>query len=157
MNSDQVIRHFRQNALPLPVRGDISVAVCRGAARHVRCRMKVHPVRPELEVIVSKRLLPRGTPVGSSALNIEIEARTGVWQRVSEMRGGVDCGGAIKMVVPHGVTAYPGDIAGERAVNHSSGRCTRSRRGGDPRKAPSRRAVPEILDTGIVVEVNTID
>src|ERR1017187_1610391 len=114
MNGDQIVRDFRQNALPLPIRGDVGVAVCRGAARHLRCRTNVHPVRAELEVVVSKRLLPRGTPVRSSALDIEIEALTGVWQRVSEMRGGVDWGGGVKVEAPQGESAAPADNAGQR-------------------------------------------
>src|SRR5208282_5710659 len=63
----------------------------------------------------------------------------------------------IEMVVPHAKHAESSYVLGQTAVDERTGVGSRSVVASDPRVAPRWRAVPKILDGGIVIEINAVN
>src|SRR5215469_136699 len=155
VEADQVIVPSRKHLLELCIRCQIRIDIFWPGYRSRR-GPHVHAVSAELEETVSNRLLPRSSPVRRRALNIEIEVCSRIWQWLPQMRRTINCCCAVQVVIPHRVAAKPRHILSERSIDNRRCGRRRSRWRHDPWKPPGRRIVPQILNRGIVVDVQSI-
>ncbi len=68
------------------------------------------------------------------------------------MLGAVDRTREVKMIVPHGVAADTGNVLCKPSIDDGTGGWPWGNVAGNKRESPGRRAVPQVLDRGIVVQ-----
>src|SRR5713101_887347 len=62
----------------------------------------------------------------------------------------------VEMIVPHGVAADTGNILRKPSINHRASRWPWGNVAGDKWESPRRRAVPQVLNGGIVVHCQSV-
>src|ERR1039458_10863853 len=116
----------------------------------------MNAVDADLQVRCSASLLPCQAPVRRYTANVIGTALSRCRLSIAYVIGAVKGSGEIKMLVPHGIGAQSRHILRQKSIDNRCRCGGRSRVRGDERKTPTRSAVPEIFDSRVVVQSNSV-